>query len=111
LAYYTTWQEAFLSRLHLHLLQSQQCKVSHRTSTIHHNNLHVEAAVVLTLSLEAEVVLDVVAVEDRVIPTLNLSATIYVQHLVKDREMLIREKDAMLRFKGRPREGTLILHR
>jgi hypothetical protein len=110
-AHYATWQEAFLSRLHLHLHQSQQCKVSHRNSTIHHSNLHVEAAVVPALSLEVEVVLDVVAVEDRAILTLNHSATIRVQHSVKDLEVPILEKDTMHQLRGRPHEGTLILRR
>jgi hypothetical protein len=108
-AHYTAWQEAFLSRLHLHLHQSQQCKVSHRNSTTHHNNLHAEAAVAALSSLEVEEVLDVVAVEDRAIPTLNLSATIRVRHLVK--EMLILEKDMMLHLRGRPHEGIPILRR
>jgi hypothetical protein len=111
--HYTTWLEAFLSRRRLHLHQSQQCKVSHlhRILTTHHNNLDAEAAVGAVSSLGVEVALDVVAVEDRAIPTLNHSATISVQHLVKDLEMPNLKKAVMPRSRGQLHEGTLILLR
>ena len=56
--------------------------------------------------------LAVVVVEDRAIPTLNLSAIISsVQHSVKDLEVLRLVKDVMFRLRGRLHKEILILRR
>lgn len=60
----------------------------------------MEVAVEAVLSLEAEVALDAVVVEDREILTLNRSATtVSVQHSVKDRAMFILAKEPAVIFR------------
>ena len=64
----------------------------------------------MSLEVGVALALAVVVVEDRAIPTLNLSAIISsVQHSVKDLEVLRLQKGVMSLLKGQPREGTLIL--
>ena len=56
--------------------------------------------------------LAVVVVEDRAIPTLNLSAiNSSVQHSVKDLEVFRLVRDVMSRLKGRPHKETPTLRR
>jgi hypothetical protein len=74
----------------------------------------VEAAVEAVLSQEVGVALAlaVVVVEDRAIPTLNLSAIISsVQHSVKDLEVLRLVKDVMFRLRGRLHKEILVPRR